>query len=290
MDKVIAAMALMLSLAGPAAPVDPPTPLRALVDAELAFAAHTAEHGIRDGFLAYLAEGSIVFRPHPVEARPVYAGLKPSPALLVWYPSYAWISRSGDLGYTTGPWDNFKTRGEKQPSGSGHFVSLWRRQPDGGFKVELDTGISHAAHSAKIPVFMPGPGAAGTLPIPAAAAARAESELKALESGLAEASAARGYAAAIGPLLGPEARIYRDGEFPAIGPEPGLALARKDDARWVLKPGRLQTSSAGDLGYAYGLLESSPDGSRAAFLRIWRRAVDGRWRLALDLVSRLPKA
>jgi hypothetical protein len=165
MYKEIAAAALLLVTAGPA---DPPTPLRALVDAELAFAAHTAAHGIQDGFLAYLADGSIIFRPSPVAARPVYAGLKPSPALLVWYPSYAWISRGGDLGYTTGPWESFKARGEKTPTGSGYFISLWRKQPDGSFKVELDAGVSHAAHYAKAPVFAPGPAAASSLPIPAA--------------------------------------------------------------------------------------------------------------------------
>ncbi|MDD8027861.1 MAG: hypothetical protein PHI34_15285 [Acidobacteriota bacterium] len=279
---------LLAASLGPARPAGPPTDLRALVATELAFAKQTSERGIKDGFLAYLAEGSVVFRPGPVDARAVYAKLKPSPTLLVWHPAYAWISMSGDLGYTTGPWTVFKSRGEKAPSGWGHFVTLWKRQADGGFKAALDAGVSHAAPAGEEPVFAPAQAPSPAMAAQPNAAARAEEELRGVESRLAGESAAKGYPAGIGTYLGPDIRLYRAGEFPAVGLERAFELARKYDGRWRQKPDRLIASESGDLAYVYGLMERVPDGAQAAFLRIWRRAADGRWRLSLDLVDPLP--
>ncbi|MCX6561572.1 MAG: hypothetical protein NTZ26_13790 [Candidatus Aminicenantes bacterium] len=290
MNKTILVLMLLTVILGPASPAQTPAPLRSLIDTELAFAGFTAEHGIHDGFLAFMAEGSVVFRPGPIDARGVYSAVKPSPRLLVWYPSFAWISAAGDLGYTTGPWESFKARGEKTPGASGHFITLWKRQADGSFKFALDAGVSHAAHAAKAPVYAPPEQPVNTLPIPANAAVRAEAELASLEAQLAEAAAAKGYPAGIGPFLGSDARVYRAGEYPAVGLEKALDLARKYDARWIQKPARLTAASSGDLGFVYGLMERVPDGARAAFLRIWRRAADGRWRLALDLVDPFPES
>jgi ketosteroid isomerase-like protein len=290
MNKTILVLMLLTVTLGPASPAQAPAPLRSLIDTELAFAGFTAQHGVHDGFLAYMAEGSVVFQPGPVDARGIYSKVKPSPRWLVWYPAFAWIAAAGDLGYTTGPWESYKARGDKAPAASGHFITLWKKQADGSFKFALDAGVSHAAHAAKAPVYAPPDQAVNTLPIPANAGVRAETEIMGLEARLAEASAAKGYAAGIGPFLGSDARVYRAGEYPAVGLEKALDLARKYDARWIQKPDRLTVAASGDLGYVYGVMERVPDGVKAAFLRIWRRAADGRWRLALDLFDPFPAA
>jgi ketosteroid isomerase-like protein len=290
MKKAILIGAALIAFIGPMAPAEGPAPIRALIDTELAFAGFTAQHGVHDGFLAYMAEGSVVFQPGPVDARGVYSKVKPSPRLLVWYPAFAWIAAAGDLGYTTGPWESYKARGDKAPSASGHFITLWKRQADGSFKFALDAGVSHGPHAAKAPVYAPPDQAVNTLPIPANAGIRAEAEITGLEARLAQASSEKGYPAGIGPFLGSDARVYRAGEYPAVGLEKALELARKYDARWTQKPERVTTSASGDLGFVYGLMERVPDGAKAAFLRIWRRAADGRWRLAIDLVDPFPES
>jgi ketosteroid isomerase-like protein len=78
--------------------------LASLIEAERAFARAAEEKGVREAFLTYLAEGAIVFRPAPVEGRPLYEKMSPdNPALLTWTPEVAEVSASGDLGYTSGP-------------------------------------------------------------------------------------------------------------------------------------------------------------------------------------------
>ena len=117
--------------------------LASLIEAERAFARTSAEKGIREAFLTWLGPDAIVFRPGPVEGRPVYEKMDPAePAVLTWVPEFAGIAASGELGYTTGPYQ-FKPGPDAEPSGFGHYVSIWKRQPDGAWRVLLDIGVQH---------------------------------------------------------------------------------------------------------------------------------------------------
>jgi uncharacterized protein (TIGR02246 family) len=60
---------------------------------------------------------------------------------LTWEPVYARVAASGDLGYTLG---NYVAEGTT-PGGEplrqeGNYVTLWRKQEDGTWKVALDIG------------------------------------------------------------------------------------------------------------------------------------------------------
>ena len=60
---------------------------------------------------------------------------------ITWAPLYAEAAQSADLGYTTG---SFEIR-DKSPDGTplvrkGSYVTVWRKQPDGTWKVALDIG------------------------------------------------------------------------------------------------------------------------------------------------------
>lgn len=60
---------------------------------------------------------------------------------VTWYPDIAEVSRAGDLGYTSGPYE-FAL---KRPDGTvarerGRFASVWRRLADGKYRIIFDTG------------------------------------------------------------------------------------------------------------------------------------------------------
>ena len=119
--------------------------LASLVEAERAFARTSEEKGIREAFLTWLAPDSVVFRPGPVAGRPVYEKMDPAnPTAPDWGPEFADIAASGEVGYTTGPYEVRPRRGA-EPSGFGHYISIWKTQPDGSWKVFLDIGIQHGA-------------------------------------------------------------------------------------------------------------------------------------------------
>ena len=68
-------------------------------------------------------------------------GLDAPGVSLVWEPDYADIAQSGELGWTTG---TFVSEGPAPDGGvartQGRYVSIWRRQPDGSWRVVMDLG------------------------------------------------------------------------------------------------------------------------------------------------------
>src|SRR5262245_45113385 len=114
------------------------TELGSLVQAERDFARLSLAQGVRDAFLANLGEDSIIFRPNAVPGRQWFENNPPPPAVrLEWAPEFADIASTGDLGYTTGPFEPRRT--PQDPPTFGHYVTLWRKQADGKWKVALDT-------------------------------------------------------------------------------------------------------------------------------------------------------
>ena len=116
--------------------------LAELVDAEREFARTSVASGMREAFLTFMADDAIVFRPHPVNAKSWYSERPDAPGVLDWVPVFADISLAGDLGYTTGPWE-YVVEQSDTPTAYGHYVSVWRKQPDGSWRVVIDLGTVH---------------------------------------------------------------------------------------------------------------------------------------------------
>lgn len=60
---------------------------------------------------------------------------------ITWAPLYAEASQSADLGYTTGSFEIHDRSADGTPVvRKGSYVTIWRKQPDGTWKVALDIG------------------------------------------------------------------------------------------------------------------------------------------------------
>jgi ketosteroid isomerase-like protein len=124
----------------------------ALLAADRAFDAATAERKI-DGFSSFLADNVATLRADQPVLRGKAALQQDWKALLEnksmslrWQPISAEISKSGDLGYTVGSYTVTQTA-EKGSAikGSGKYLTIWRLQKDGSWKVEFDTGVTDTA-------------------------------------------------------------------------------------------------------------------------------------------------
>jgi hypothetical protein len=123
--------------------------LKQMVQTEYAFS-ERAQSSVRDAFLEYLAEDSLVLGPGPTPGRAFYDAAKPSSDKLEWYPAAA--AAGGDLGFTTGPWIYTGADGSHA---YGHFVTVWKRGAECRWRAEFDGGISHAAPSPPEPKLVP---------------------------------------------------------------------------------------------------------------------------------------
>lgn len=64
--------------------------------------------------------------------------------ILTWRPVMAEVSDDGTLAYTIGTYD-FYIRGADSAAShtTGHYLTTWRHQPDGSWKVLADIGTQH---------------------------------------------------------------------------------------------------------------------------------------------------
>jgi len=119
---------------------------QAIMDADRAFAQATAANGV-DGWVSYFAEDGVQFRPggtisgHAAIRDLMAPALSNPTSSLTWEPVRARVSSSGDLGYTIGRWESRAMGPDQQEVvATGSYVSIWRKQSDGSWKVELDIG------------------------------------------------------------------------------------------------------------------------------------------------------
>ena len=259
-----------------------------LVEAERAFAAASLARGTRAAFLEYLAEDSILFRPGPVAGKKWIEDHPAPPTLLTWEPVFADVAESGDLGYTTGPWEIRPSSPTDKPTAHGHFLSVWKRQTDGAWKVVVDLGISHAAPAGTSRTLQPGVNAGSGKARRGTRIDEERSELLAFDRELANAVSEKGSAQAYLRFLADDARLYRASTFPIVGKREIFAMLSQNAGRPVLQPNRGDISSTADLGYTYGTSRMmSPDsagGMVSNYVHIWKRK-GNRWTLILDVES-----
>jgi ketosteroid isomerase-like protein len=249
-----------------------------VIAAERAFAARAAVAGIGPSFLENMTDDAIVFQPDPVSAKQAYssqpAGKTPKEGgpLLAWWPNWAGIARSGDLGFTTGP-------AEVNGKRTVHYFTVWQKQADGGWKWVYDGGAPSDATKAAGPE-----GPVGELPAGDATAISADeamTQVKEAEVGLARA-AMLDVAMAYKPYLVAETRVQGSKLAPATTPQAVAAeLATRPKTIHFAAIGG-SASKAGDLAWTYGDAHYL-SGGRGHYVRIWQRR-GGKWRLVFDQI------
>jgi ketosteroid isomerase-like protein len=122
-----------------------------VVDAEKAFAAYAQEHNTRDAFLKFMSDDGLVFKNGaPKNAIEDWTPRPAAPAKLLWEPAFAGIAASGDIGFTTGPWQ-FKKSMQDTAIASGVFTSIWKKEADGKWKNMVDMGYGLPKPAYKSP-------------------------------------------------------------------------------------------------------------------------------------------
>lgn len=270
----------------------------ALVEAERSFAHTSQTEGMRTAFLTFLADDAIVFRPRPIKGKSLYNQSSTTPGMLTWLPVFADISAAGDLGYTTGPFAFRKAGGDGQPDGYGHYVSLWKKQASGEWRVALDAGISHPAPDSDW-------AAAGTvygkqnrksdIRMNKARIDVEKEAILALEHNFArESSKSSGFRIALQSYCTSNVRIYRNNHLPALSYLSADFILRQEPNTLQWETQAVEMSASGDLAYTYGLavsiplLDSDPGQNFFSFLRIWQKQDHNVWKIVLDLANPIP--
>jgi ketosteroid isomerase-like protein len=120
-----------------------------LIQLDCDFDKATAEKGV-EGWVAFFApNGSMLSdtsKPTTglaeirAEMEPVF---KDSTFTLRWNPTKAEMMIPGVIGYTVGRWERIRKNKEgKRMKSTGTYSTTWKKQPDGSWKIVLDSGVS----------------------------------------------------------------------------------------------------------------------------------------------------
>ena len=62
---------------------------------------------------------------------------------ITWHPDQAGVAQAGDLGYTSGKYEmSFNDASGRTISDKGKYLMVWKKQPEGAWKVLFDTSNS----------------------------------------------------------------------------------------------------------------------------------------------------
>jgi ketosteroid isomerase-like protein len=260
--------------------------LESLVNAERAFAKAATQKGIRDSFLKFFAEDAIAFAPAPVSATARLRGRQSRPFTdyeLTWEPRTGDVAASGELGWLTGPSTFIDHTSATPTPHHGNYLSVWRRQPGGPWRVYIDVGSDPPNPVAFAPGFTRFPLTSrytGQQQQSAAAASLLDAD-KALNSQIA----AIGPAAAYSAVTTDGSRLHRSGFMPAIGTAEIRAWLNTNSAGLSATSVAADAATSGDLGYSYGSYEHKTV-ERGAYVRVWQREGAGKWLLVADVVQK----
>jgi ketosteroid isomerase-like protein len=173
-----AVLAAMLAIGGPAsacaqllepgAPAQAPNPLTdstvnpgkmLLFNLEALFAKDVAARG-GPGFASWFADDGVLLGNGvaPIVGKVAIeksSTWSPKDYQLTWTPTDAVMGPSGDIGYTWSLYQGHsKDAGGNPVNTSGRFITVWRKEPDGSWKVALDAGANapaEAGNCCKLP-------------------------------------------------------------------------------------------------------------------------------------------
>jgi ketosteroid isomerase-like protein len=262
--------------------------ITSLVLAERSFAANARSQGIGPSFMGVLDVSAVVFQPGPVNGRETYKDVTPSPAILAWQPVYAEIAISGDLGYTTGPWEYFADSANAEPVAFGEYISVWRWDTSGTWKLALDIGTFRDRQAVDSTLHTQTPAESGNT------GQVTSDDLMMRDRALAARASTDERAVVYAEVLAEDARLMRTGHCPKVGQDDIMSWLAAEMLTESTFPEKAFLSADGSLGYVYGRAEVTAGPADTAqaiahggYTRIWRRVGD-RWKLALDVLSVRP--
>ena len=116
-----------------------------LLQTDIDFAKKSMESTASEAFEFYLAEDAVQL---PNEMEPIF-GREAIVAEIAeydkqyqfdWEPQMAEVAAMGDLGYTWGKYKMFARDENQTLAAQGKYVTVWKKQPDGKWKVVMDIG------------------------------------------------------------------------------------------------------------------------------------------------------
>jgi hypothetical protein len=261
--------------------------LKAMTDAEIAFAKRAFDASMKIAFLENLDSDGMVFEGDVPVLGLTQHGNQPdnSRTLITWYPVFAQIATSGDLGFSCGPY-KYQADKAKEVIGSGYYFSIWKKNSAGIFKVKLDAGTNHTKMDTDVFVLHPKPQGeiANFNPVPAPKNIGGKDPWSIEEqfAELAESDPEGAYQ----KYAGKRFLMIRNDQQAGQDKKANIDLIRLQNiSTYKFRTLGKDISLGGDLAYCYGQVKVLGDElSEGYFVRVWQYQKEG-WRILADEIN-----
>jgi hypothetical protein len=235
-----------------------------LVNAEKNFAAYSAQFNARDAFMLFLdsANGVEFNNGEAKKSYDIWSKRTPDSSKLLWQPAFAGISSSGELGFTTGPWQ-YKKSANTPAIAAGQFATIWHYTGKGGWKFLVDIGTNFNLPAYNVDTVTKWTGSYSTIEAddPLMIDRRFIQQYNTLHND------------AYKNIIAGDAWFVIDGMQPFMGAQSVLAGIHYLPANLQFIEVGGGASSAGDLVYVYGTVRH--DDKITNYLRVWQKTAKG---------------
>jgi ketosteroid isomerase-like protein len=258
-------------------------------EAELNFAKESVLSGRNAAFVKNFADESVLFTDKWItNGKQVSKERKASPLVLKWEPEFMDISDSRDFGISTGPWEVQEYRPNTAPLATGYFLTVWKKQSDGEWKVILDGGsetpaVRNPQHKISFP-------AGADKPVknpPVINSGISSNELSDRDKQILSIWEKSPLPTTYISFLEPNARLQLKGHLPTTNPDTIKSLISRLDKTLTWESAGSGAAGSGDIGYTYGILriQGIPKGSKGHYVRIWKRLPGDNWKIELEMMN-----
>jgi hypothetical protein len=207
------------------------------------------------------------------------------PGQLSWIPVYAKISQSGDWGFTTGPY-TFLNSPDAEPS-YGQYLSVWKADFKGVWKLALDLGISHQKPVKEPELNFTEPKDIKFYKQISPARLKQRQEIITTTDRLFSNTLMKDQSLAHDVFLAENARLLFPGEEPIIGKARINNFVGKNQMSIESEPLRADRALGSDLAYSYGIAYVTKNKviTKYHYVRIWESQEEHKWNVILEIYT-----
>jgi ketosteroid isomerase-like protein len=197
------------------------------------------------------------------------------------------IAESRDFGISTGPWEAQDYRPNTPVLSTGYFLTVWKKQVNGAWKVILDAGsATPPAMKAKHTISFPEEADKPVMKANIVSSDKSSKDLLDQEKSYLMDWKKKPEEATYLSFLETGVRMQRNGHLPATNSDTIKVWLNKTDKNLNWNSIGAGTASSGDMGYTYGLLESqgNPSSVKGHYVRIWKKSQGSKWKIAIEMM------
>jgi ketosteroid isomerase-like protein len=258
-----------------------------LISAENYFSALAKEKGIRAAFLKVSDENTMLFRPGPVRAVDFFKSKSSADSgLLSWEPAFARISKSNDWGFTTGPYV-YRPSKSSQSAFYGDYVSVWKKNDKGVWKLALDLGIPHGKPKSPPKLLFKSPKTDKFMHQHGTGRLQQREDIVYSTDKLYATILRAENNVAFSEFLSQDTRLLFPGLEPVIGKEAVTEFWQKQGARLASQPEKADRAYSGELAFTYGsaTIRKIGESKNYHYVRIWEIQEGFNWNIILEIYT-----